>query len=144
MAIAIASPSYQTFCGTHSRGGIAVLQIEVELGQCNSARAIIFACAMLSCAYNAETVAAFIQGARRPLVLTGAGMSAESGVPTFRGHDDSLWARFDPQQLATWEAWRADPALVWGRRAWSGSARRCRPPTGRAPIAPPMRPTWCW
>ncbi|MCW0415425.1 NAD-dependent protein deacylase sirtuin-5, mitochondrial [Xanthomonas sacchari] len=38
---------------------------------------------MLSSAYNAETVAAFLQGARRLLVLTGAGMSAESGVPTF-------------------------------------------------------------
>lgn len=95
-----------------------MLQIEVELGQCNSAKTITFVCAMLSSAYNADTVAAFIQGARRLLVLTGAGMSAESGVPTFRGQDDSLWARFDPQQLATEEAWRADPALVWGWYRW--------------------------
>ncbi|WP_295915097.1 NAD-dependent deacylase [uncultured Xanthomonas sp.] len=73
---------------------------------------------MLSSAYNAETVAAFLHGARRLLVLTGAGMSAESGVPTFRGQDDSLWSRFDPEQLATEDAWRADPALVWGWYRW--------------------------
>ncbi|HSV47506.1 MAG TPA: Sir2 family NAD-dependent protein deacetylase, partial [Ramlibacter sp.] len=42
------------------------------------------------------------------------GVSAESGVPTFREAQTGLWARFDPQQLATEEAFRADPARVWG------------------------------
>lgn len=51
-------------------------------------------------------------------VLTGAGMSAESGVPTFRGGGDSLWSRFDPQRLATADAWRRDPALVWAWYRW--------------------------
>ena len=51
-------------------------------------------------------------------VLTGAGMSAESGIPTFRGTHDSLWSRFDPMRLATAEAWREDPALVWGWYRW--------------------------
>jgi len=51
-------------------------------------------------------------------VLTGAGMSAESGIPTFRGTHDSLWSRFDPARLATADAWREDPALVWGWYRW--------------------------
>jgi NAD-dependent deacetylase len=46
-------------------------------------------------------------------VLTGAGMSAESGVPTFRDAQTGLWAQFDPQQLATEEAFRANPSRVW-------------------------------
>ena len=45
-------------------------------------------------------------------VLTGAGISAESGVPTFRG-SDGLWKNFQPEQLATLEAFQADPCLVW-------------------------------
>ena len=49
----------------------------------------------------------------RPLLLTGAGMSAESGIATFRGGEDSLWSRFDPMQLATPEAFDADAPLVW-------------------------------
>ncbi|MFD0926515.1 SIR2 family NAD-dependent protein deacylase [Williamsia deligens] len=48
-------------------------------------------------------------------VLTGAGMSAESGVPTFRDVQTGLWAKHDPMTLATPEAWERDPALVW---AW--------------------------
>lgn len=49
----------------------------------------------------------------RIAILSGAGMSAESGVPTFRDAQTGLWASFDPQQLATGEGFRADPALVW-------------------------------
>jgi len=62
-----------------------------------------------------------VQAARRIAVLTGAGMSAESGVPTFRDAQTGLWARFDPAQLASEEGFRAAPTLVWrwyaGRRA---------------------------
>ena len=45
-------------------------------------------------------------------VLTGAGISAESGIPTFRGKD-GLWKKYDPVELATPEAFRKDPGLVW-------------------------------
>ncbi len=53
-------------------------------------------------------------------VLTGAGMSAESGVPTFRDAQTGLWARFRPEDLATEEAFRRDPARVW---AWYAERR---------------------
>jgi len=48
----------------------------------------------------------------RVLVLTGAGVSAESGIPTFRGKD-GYWRNFDPAKLATPEAFARDPQLVW-------------------------------
>jgi NAD-dependent deacetylase len=46
-------------------------------------------------------------------VLTGAGMSAESGIPTFRDALTGLWSRFDPAQLASEEGFRTNPAMVW-------------------------------
>lgn len=46
-------------------------------------------------------------------MLTGAGMSAESGVPTFRDAQTGLWARFRPEELATEDAFRANPQRVW-------------------------------
>ncbi|MGF1508613.1 MAG: NAD-dependent deacetylase [Myxococcota bacterium] len=52
--------------------------------------------------------------ARPPLtVLTGAGASAESGVPTFRGGSESLWRNHDPMELATPHAFIRNPKLVW-------------------------------
>ena len=48
----------------------------------------------------------------RILVITGAGVSAESGIPTFRGKD-GYWRNFDPAKLATPEAFARDPKLVW-------------------------------
>ena len=60
-----------------------------------------------------ETVRGWIGGARRIAVLTGAGMSAESGVPTFRDAQTGLWAQFNPQELATEAAFRAHPQRVW-------------------------------
>ncbi|ATD68453.1 NAD-dependent deacylase [Luteimonas chenhongjianii] len=54
----------------------------------------------------------------RIVVLSGAGISAASGVPTFRDALTGLWARFDPERLATEAAFRADPALVWGWYRW--------------------------
>src|SRR6266487_5379963 len=48
----------------------------------------------------------------RVLVLIGAGVSAESGIPTFRGKD-GYWRNLDPAQLATPEAFARDPKLVW-------------------------------
>ncbi|HIP87233.1 MAG TPA: NAD-dependent deacylase [Anaerolineales bacterium] len=51
------------------------------------------------------------------VVLTGAGVSAESGIPTFRG-PEGLWRSFRPTDLATPEAFRRDPALVWEWYDW--------------------------
>jgi NAD-dependent deacetylase len=51
--------------------------------------------------------------ARSVLVLTGAGMSAESGIPTFRDAQTGIWSKFKPQELATPEAFAAHPDRVW-------------------------------
>lgn len=50
-------------------------------------------------------------------VLSGAGLSAESGIPTFRGKD-GLWNRFNPSELATFEAFSENPKLVWKWYLW--------------------------
>lgn len=55
-----------------------------------------------------------LRDARRVAVLTGAGVSAESGIPTFRDAQQGLWARFRPEDLASPDAYFRDPALVWG------------------------------
>lgn len=59
--------------------------------------------------------------ARRVVVVTGAGISAESGVPTFREARTGLWARYDPAELATAEAFRRNPDLVWRWYCWRRS-----------------------
>lgn len=51
--------------------------------------------------------------ARHLVVLTGAGISKESGIPTFRDAMEGLWAQYDPQDLATPAAFRRNPVLVW-------------------------------
>lgn len=65
-----------------------------------------------------ESLVAALQGARNVAVLTGSGISAESGVPTFREAQTGLWARFDPEELATPEAFARDPRLVWEWYTW--------------------------
>jgi len=78
----------------------------------------------------------------RLVVLTGAGISAESGVPTFRDALTGLWARYDPAQLATPEAFERDPELVarWydERRC---SVARCVPNAGHVALAQLQRQT---
>lgn len=59
-----------------------------------------------------------LRNARNFAVLTGSGISAESGVPTFRDAQTGLWARYDPRQLATPEAFMRDPELVWRWYEW--------------------------
>ena len=54
----------------------------------------------------------------RITALTGAGISAASGIPTFRGAQDSLWANYRPEELATPEAFQRDPELVWRWYDW--------------------------
>lgn len=54
----------------------------------------------------------------RIAVLSGAGISAESGVPTFRDDKNGLWARFDPYELSSVDGWRQHPERVWGWYLW--------------------------
>jgi NAD-dependent deacetylase len=56
--------------------------------------------------------------AKRVTVLTGAGVSAESGVPTFRDAQTGLWSNFKPEELATPRAFERNPRLVWEWYAW--------------------------
>lgn len=58
-----------------------------------------------------------IRTARRAVVFSGAGVSRESGLDTFRGAG-GLWERMRPEELATPEAFRADPGKVWRWYAW--------------------------
>jgi NAD-dependent deacetylase len=68
-------------------------------------------------------------------VLTGAGVSAESGVPTFRG-EGGLWRNFRAEQLATPEAFRRDPALVWEWYDWRrGLIDSCAPNAAHETLA---------
>lgn len=64
-----------------------------------------------------EMVKALLDGQRRIVVLTGAGISAESGVPTFRGRD-GLWKTHRPEDLARPDAFKAKPELVWEFYNW--------------------------
>jgi len=61
---------------------------------------------------------AALRRASRVTVLTGAGVSAESGIPTFRDKQTGLWEKFDAAEFATPAAYRHDPALVWGWYEW--------------------------
>jgi NAD-dependent deacetylase len=74
-----------------------------------------------------DEVAERLEAADRVAVLTGAGVSAESGIPTFRGKD-GLWKNHRAEKLATPEAFRADPALVWEWYHWRrGLVRQSSP-----------------
>jgi len=64
-----------------------------------------------------RALAARLRSARTVTVMTGAGVSAASGVPTFRGAE-GLWRSFRPEDLATPSAFARDPALVWEWYAW--------------------------
>jgi NAD-dependent deacetylase len=59
-----------------------------------------------------------LRSSEQLVVLTGSGVSAESGIPTFREAQTGLWARYDPQELATPQAFNANPSLVWQWYQW--------------------------
>jgi NAD-dependent deacetylase len=65
-----------------------------------------------------EELAQALRQAQRVAVLTGAGISAESGVPTFRDAQTGLWAQYNPEDLATPQAFQDHPKLVWEWYAW--------------------------
>lgn len=68
-----------------------------------------------------DAMLARLAEAHHVMVLTGAGMSAESGIPTFRDAQTGIWAKYRPEDLATPEAFAADPARVW---QWYEERRR--------------------
>ncbi len=59
-----------------------------------------------------------LRGAERVAALTGAGVSQESGLRTFRDVQDGLWSQYKPEDLASPEAFRRNPRLVWDWYAW--------------------------
>lgn len=76
------------------------------------------------------------RAARRITVLTGAGMSAESGVATFRDAQTGLWSHVDPAQLATEEAWFADKPFVNAWYLWRVHlVRQAAPNAGHLALA---------
>ncbi|MBM4285214.1 MAG: NAD-dependent deacylase [Deltaproteobacteria bacterium] len=82
-----------------------------------------------------HNVARLLQQARRVAVLTGAGVSQESGVPTFRG-PGGLWRQHRPEDLATPEAFAKDPRLVWEWYDWRrGLIAEARPNPGHLALA---------
>ncbi|MHC4089352.1 MAG: SIR2 family NAD-dependent protein deacylase [Planctomycetota bacterium] len=84
---------------------------------------------------NIRQVARLLIDARRVCCMTGAGVSAESGVPTFRGHD-GLWEGRRPEEVATPEAFEADPHDVWRFYLWRRKAlSQCRPNPGHVALA---------
>lgn len=82
------------------------------------------------------TAARRVREARHVCVLTGAGISAESGIPTFRDALTGLWAKFRPEELATPEAFERDPRLVWEwYEARRTSVRAAQPNPGHHALA---------
>jgi NAD-dependent deacetylase len=70
------------------------------------------------------------------VALTGSGISAESGVPTFRDAQTGLWSRYVPEELATPEAFARDPELVWKWYAWRrGLVEGAKPNAGHEALA---------
>lgn len=76
----------------------------------------------------AARAAELLREARRVVVFTGSGMSQESGVPTFRDAQSGLWARFDPAELATPDAFCRNPARVFAWYLWRWRATRMAQP----------------
>lgn len=82
-----------------------------------------------------ESARRLLAGTGQTLVLTGAGVSADSGMPTFRG-EEGLWKDRRPEELATPSAFREDPRLVWEWYAWRRrTAAGCEPNAAHRSLA---------
>lgn len=68
-----------------------------------------------------DDILARLRSAKRAMALTGAGISAESGIPTFRDPGTGLWSQYSPEEFATPRGWQRNPRLVWG---WYTHRRR--------------------
>ena len=83
-----------------------------------------------------QSAARALARSRRLVVFTGAGVSKESGIATFREPETGLWAQYDPMELATPEAYARDPEFVW---SWYehrfGAAAAAEPNPGHVAIA---------
>src|SRR5207237_223333 len=72
-----------------------------------------------------------LRDARSIVALTGAGISAESGLATFRDAQSGLWSKFKPEELATADAFRRNPKLIWDWYAWRREqAMKAKPNAG--------------
>ena len=82
-----------------------------------------------------ESIELALKGAKKIVFVTGAGISQESGIPTFRGKD-GLWRKYDAMQLATIDAFYENPKLVW---EWYNERRnnifKSQPNSGHKAIA---------
>src|SRR2546425_5275126 len=77
----------------------------------------------------------WLRAASSVVALTGAGISAESGIPTFRG-PNGLWKNFKPEELATPQAFAKDPRLVWEWYDWRRSLiAKAEPNAGHRALA---------
>src|SRR6266545_2586825 len=78
----------------------------------------------------------FLRKANRVAALTGAGVSQESGLRTFRDAQAGLWVQYKPEELASPEAFRRDPKLIWDWYAWRREAvKAVRPNPGHYALA---------
>ncbi|WP_345795412.1 NAD-dependent deacylase [Corynebacterium pygosceleis] len=79
---------------------------------------------------------ALVRDAVRVVVFTGAGMSAESGLDTYRNDESGLWDRVDPEAMASIDAWRRDPEPMWSWYLWRAHlARAAEPNAGHRAVA---------
>ena len=77
-----------------------------------------------------------LRDAQRIVALTGAGISAESGLATFRDAQTGLWSKFKPEDLATADAFRRNPKLIWDWYAWRREqALKAKPNAGHLALA---------
>jgi NAD-dependent deacetylase len=67
---------------------------------------------------DTDRAVAALKAAKNIVFFTGAGISAESGIPTFRDNLTGVWSTHDPEKLETAKAFRENPALVWGFYLW--------------------------
>ena len=81
-----------------------------------------------------QRAAQALRSARKTIALTGAGISAESGIPTFRD-PGGLWDRFDPEEYATIEAFRRHPGKVWRMMKEFTELKTARPNPGHLGLA---------
>ena len=83
-----------------------------------------------------EALVRFLRKAERVVALTGAGVSQESGLRTFRDAQTGLWVQYKPTELASPEAFARDPKLVWEWYAWRREAiKGVRPNPGHYALA---------